>query len=575
MAKDAISRYEIAPEDTSAPAVASPVAPGGDAISRYEIAPDAPPSAAATPGGWGETISNALGYGAGLVGSFTHGLSFGLDRPVNALIASTFPNTAFARMQAENAQSQKDFDAAHPVVSTLAQAAGTVPGYAAGEGALAGSVLPPIARGGVVGTVGSAATSAARNALVNSVISAGLADGDLSDRSAAAWKGALVGGGAGMVGDVVGRGVNTMMGRSGGVAPETAQLAQTARNQYGIPINATQLAPDRSLLRIAADQSTHLPWSGAGPAVADQHAAFNRAVAHTFGETTDRVTPDVMDRAATRIGHDFDTVAARTNVTADPQFMNDLATIERDMTQTLTADEQGPIRTQLNNLIDAAANGNGTIPGNVYQALTRATAPLGRTARNANSNISYYGQAVRDALDDAFQRSAAPADQALLQQARTQYRAMRTVEDLVEKAPTGDLSPALLMGRVRAASDRFNPGTGGMAYTGGGPLGDLARIGQQFLRPQANSGTADRLAVNSLATGGAGGLTATNPLRSILAVPAGLGLNRIAGSILRSDTLANNLINSSLNPQAMEAYRYAPYTVPLANALASGNVPVQ
>src|SRR3954468_10237337 len=109
MAKDAISRYEIAP-DAPAPAVASPVAPGGDAISRYEIAPDAPPSTAATPGGWGDTITNALKYGTGVIGSFTHGLSAGLDHPLNTLMAGVFPNSGFARLQADIAENQKQFE---------------------------------------------------------------------------------------------------------------------------------------------------------------------------------------------------------------------------------------------------------------------------------------------------------------------------------------------------------------------------------------------------------------------------------------------------------------------------------
>jgi hypothetical protein len=351
-------------------------------------------------------------------------------------------------------------------------------------------------------------------------------------------------------------GVRGVWGTGGGATPEVAQLAQLARDQYGIPIHAPQMGG--SVMKIANDQSANLPFSGAGAAREAQQTAYNRAVANTFGETANRITPDVMDRAATRIGHDFDTVAARTNVRADPQFTQDLTAIEAHARATLTDQELGPVLTQLQNLRDAAAAGNGTIAGNVYQALTRATAPLGRTARNANSNISYYGQAVRDALDDAFQRSAAPADQALLQQARTQYRAMRTVEDLVEKSPTGDISPALLMGRVRAVSDRFNPGTSGMAYTGGGPLGDLARIGQAFLKPPPNSGTADRILVNSLAGGGAVSATIANPW-NLLTVPGGLLANRLAGGYMRGDGLAGRVINSSLNPPN-----------PLPNPLVSG-----
>ena len=52
---------------------------------------------------------------------------------------------------------------------------------------------------------------------------------------------------------------------------------------------------------------------------------------------------------------------------------------------------------------------------------------------------------------------------------------MKTIEPLVAKSPTGDISPALLMSQV-------NKSYGGMAYNGGGDMGDLARIGQKFLK---------------------------------------------------------------------------------------------
>lgn len=559
---------------TAAPATSAPLT-GADISKAFDAADAQPASAATTTAqpSWTDTASDALSYGAGLLSSLKQGLSLGLANPLDRLTAAAFPKSAFARQVAEHEQAQAAFEAAHPVVSTLAQAAGTVPAYAAGEGVLASTVLPTLAGGGVARGAVNLVTSAGRNALVNAGVSAATADGDRAD---AAKTGAIVGAVAGPAGDLVGRVGNALAGRSGGVDPAVADLARTARDQYNIPVYAPQLAANSSPIRIAADQAARFPGSGAAAADATQRAAFNQAVTRTFGENAERITPDVMDRAATRIGHDFETVAQRTTINADPQFMNDLATIRADAGR-LTPDQATTIRGHIDDVMHAVAQGNGVIPGDVYQSLTRATAPLGRATRDQNSNIAYYSQAVREALDDAFQRSASPADQALLQQARGQYRAMRTVEDLVEKSPDGNISPALLMGQVRSANARFNPGTGGMAYTGGGPLGDLARIGQQFLKSQPNSGTADRAWVNAMLTGAGGFGYGTGYLSpyTAAALAGGPLINRGVNTILRSNALSNNLINSSLTPQAMQAYRYSPYVVPLANALASGKVPVQ
>ncbi len=372
--------------------------------------------------------------------------------------------------------------------------------------------------------------------------------------------------------------VNLLTGSGGQASPEIAQLAQMARDTYGIPITGPQMSTN-SLVRIANDQSSKLPFSGAGALADTQQTAFNRAVANTFGETADRITPDVMNRAATRIGGVFNDVANRTTIQADPQLLADLTRISTSARNVLPANEQAPINRQIMNVLDAAQTGNGAISGPSYQAITGSSADLAQTMRAPDGRVGNYASQVRDALDSAFQRSAAPGDQAALSQARGQYRAMHTLDDLVEKSPDGNVSPALLMGQVRNASSRFDTSNTGMAYTGGGPLGDLSRIGQQFLKSQPDSGTAARVMVNSLLLGGQGTLGsaaaigAINPLAAAAPV-AGLAANRLAGAYLRSNGYANRLIAGTLNPQPALLQQAAPYVAP-AGALTYNSQPGQ
>ena len=102
------------------------------------------------------------------------------------------------------------------------------------------------------------------------------------------------------------------------------------------------------------------------------------------------------------------------------------------------------------------------------------------------------------------------------------------------------------MQKVLTQSRKFDSPLGGMAYTGGGNIGELARIGK-LMRAPPQTGTADRMLVNLMAAGGTGavGALANNPSMA-LTVPAGLAANRLFGGYLRSEGTANRLIGAAL-----------------------------
>jgi hypothetical protein len=427
---------------------------------------------------------------------------------------------------------------------------------------------------GAIGTVAALAPGA--SSMLAAGVGAGV--GDAAGRAAPDWAspaaelaGNVLGGAATIpLSKATGHVGSSIAGTTGGLSPEIAQLAQKARDVYGINLNAADLSGN-SIVRIANDQSSKLPLSGAAPAAAAKLDSWQRAVSHQMGEDAARFTPDVMSGAAKRIGDVFDDVASRTTIKADQPLLTDLGRIQSEAQQVLPSSEHGPIETQLNNILDAAAKGGGGISGETYQALTRQGAPLQRAAKSADPNVAYYARQVRDALDDAFQRSAAPEDQAALGKARGQYRAMKTIEDSVEKSVDGAISPALLMQQVRSASSKFDSSNGGMAYTGGGAMGDLARIGQ-LLKPAQNSGTPDRLLINSLLGGGAVAGAMANPL-SLATIPVGLAANRLVGGYLRSPGFANRAINNSLAPKQPPSMLGNAASVPFLgyNALAPNN----
>jgi hypothetical protein len=351
----------------------------------------------------------------------------------------------------------------------------------------------------------------------------------------------LAAAGAGMAGSALENAV------IGGISKPDAELGQLALNKYNIPIGAPDLT-DNSMIRIGADQAGKLPFSGARPAAADKQAAWQGAIANEMGSPgATSFTPDVMNAARGRIGQVFNDVAQNTSIPPEQtaQLVQTLDQISNDATRVLQPGEITPLQNQIDDLKSTIAQNGGTISGDMYQRLTNSKSLLSKL-EGQNSNSADFAGDVHDALDDALARSADPADQDALSQARYQYRLMRTVDQLSAGSRTGDISPAGFMQKVLTQSRKFDAPLGGMAYTGGGNVGELARIGQ-LMRAPPQTGTADRMLVNLMAAGGTGaiGALAANPTMA-LTVPGGLAANRLMGNYLRSAGTANRLIGAAL-----------------------------
>ena len=386
---------------------------------------------------------------------------------------------------------------------------------------------------GAVGALGEGVTNATGDPLLGLAATAALP--------------AAVRAGGGAVSGLVGR-----------VDPNTATLAQTARNQFGIPVGSGEVSSNPTV-RFLNSVVNKLPGSGGGAHREEMQTNFNRSVANTFGEDEPSITPQVMAHARDRIGNVFEGVAQRTPVIhADPQLATELRQTITNAQATMTPGEVEPLIRQVQNIASLVDPHTHTITGEIYQNLTRRGTPLDRAMQSDNPNIRASAREIREALDGAMERSAPAEVIDDLRNARREWRNLRTVEPLVAKAPTGDISPALLQGRVNTSFK----GTHGSAYGGGGDLKTLSDIGQRFMKEPPSSGTAERGMLMHLLGGlGAGGsaiMAGELPLKAALLGTAGtIGsalLGRGIGAGLRSDTLTNRLINRSLGNPTQTAF---------------------
>lgn len=344
----------------------------------------------------------------------------------------------------------------------------------------------------------------------------------------------------------------------GRLDPETARLATLARDQYGIPVNAAQMSASPSV-RFLSSTLNRLPFSGAPAEYAQTQNAVNRAVSMSIGENATKLTPDVMKAAKSRIGNVFDQVAQNTTVGVDRQFLQDIHNTLNNAQVVLPKQEAEPLFKATSNILSKIDPNTKTISGETYQALTRTGTPLDRLLNSSNPNLAYYSQGLRNALDDALERSASPEMANALSQAKYQYRNLMTIKPLVAKAPTGDINPALLQGAV-------NQKTGNaLAFGGGGELGDIARIGQRFLKEPPSSGTAERLnAMNMF----------SNLAAAPLTVPGGFLGNALLARGLRSNALAKAMLQRSIAPAGEAPSALFPLSISGLGLPASLNKPV-
>jgi hypothetical protein len=415
--------------------------------------------------------------GVPIAGAYADKAAAALNAAASPLISTPGMSSAptFGERMSENEKRIKagadKYAEEHPVAAGIEQFAGGTaamgPLAATATGARALGLTGGLIQRGIAGGLSGAAIGGADTAART---------GDSSQAGTGAAVNGLFGILSPFAARVVGAGVNRVVAPAADRA--TNFLLQRAED-LGIPIRPSQASTSPFINKM--DQMIpKIPGSGMAGAIDEQRTGFNRALARTFGEDATRITPDVMAAAKRRIGSEFDTVERNTTVRFDRPLAASLGTVLRDARSVLEPSQIAPIAnriTEISNLVK-----NGEFDGRTFNSMLKKNAPLNRLQNATDPNVKYYAGEIRTALQDALERSA-PSDMAQrYNQARYQYKNMKTIQPLAEKAATGDISPTLLLNEVRKSNPNF-------AYGSGGDIADIARIGQRFMKQPSDSGT--------------------------------------------------------------------------------------
>lgn len=275
------------------------------------------------------------------------------------------------------------------------------------------------------------------------------------------------------------------------IEPDRAALARKAQ-LLGIELRPDMLS-DNKFARMIGEVLDKVPLSGAK--TEQRQTAFNRALMNTIGadEKATRLTPDVFDKAFTKAGSTIGDIYGRANVPLDklqPALTKHLANTEKE-----TADVTKIVSSYVDDLHKASENG--VIPG---KALRKINSQIGEQVRGTqNGDLRRALHGLQDDMLEALSGQISPQELAALNDARKKYAISVKLIPLVAKSPRGDISPAGLMQAI--TSDKT--GKRAMARGQGGDVGELAKIGQLFLKEPASSGTAERTAAFGLLGGGA------------------------------------------------------------------------
>lgn len=355
-------------------------------------------------------------------------------------------------------------------------------------------------------------------------------------------KGAALAGAGGVVGGVVvpkavGLAVNGiksgLRGLAGNITPEAIKLYERAK-QLGIPVNVAQLG-DSKFLKVLASSLEQVPLTGGAKAASQQRTAFTNAVSKTFGDNVTKVTPAVYAANKARLGQQFNDLTSRNTLHLDQHAQSAIEKIAQDAVATGDDGTNKAVQNILGRLDEqgSATGGNvpaktSTIVGPNGQPIVTAPASstpsvvkvAGTTYQSIDTQLgnmikaggekAHFAKRLQTELRAAMDKSIVPADQQAWQQARSQYRNLKAVRDIVAKdMGNGDIPPTALSNALNSTE----AGKEAMAMGKRGDLGDLSQVGRQFVRDQVpNSGTAQRTIAMSLlgagvTTGGLHGLT--------------------------------------------------------------------
>jgi hypothetical protein len=479
--------------------------------------------------------SRAGSAGMGAANATTFGFGDELGSYLGSAISGLPRQQVLDEMRANDAKAQ----AQNPGSYLAGQiGGGLAQGVATGG---AGFGISAANAGGTLGRV--ALGSALDGSIYGGLMGAGNANGDLMDRATGAAKGGAFGFAAGGAAPYIAAGLGAGVRRliSPFASSPEREAAVSILAQEGVPVTAGQRTGSKAL-QIAESEL----GGGKTAKLMDRQAeAFTDAAMRKAGGSG-RATADNLSSLYDTLGQGFTDLASRNSLTADKQMAQDIAGTLKRYGNLLEAQQKPIINNVVGDLVQRVNANGGKLSGAEYQMIR---SDLSRAAKSTgNQTLSAAFKGIRDALDQAMDRSINPQDAGAWRLLRKQYGNFKVLEKASAGGGTDAGAGLITPAQLRVAASAGN--RGGFAR-GVSDYTDLAKAGQHILTPLPNSNTAIRAAVRSVGipvgSANLGGLVAGLP-----GAAAGIVAPYVAGRTLMSAPvqryLGNQAAAGAINP---------------------------
>lgn len=318
----------------------------------------------------------------------------------------------------------------------------------------------------------------------------------------------------------------------GGVSKSRLALAKVL-DDHGVPISSGQRTGAEGLRRLEGQ-------SAMGANLTDKQAtSFTRAALRTIGETADEASPEVLSRAAKRIGSQFDDILGDVSIVPDRGSLVKMSNALRTFKEMAPKNSAPPLFKNINKkMLDAAVRGD-PIPANTLKTWRSNISKLTRSNDAATRDAAIE---ALDVLDDTIGSGLKAAGKQSsiegLNTAREQWRNLIAIETAAsragEKTAVGVLSPSALRNSVVQQGRR--------SYVRGtrGDLGDLARAAEGVMKP--------------LPTVEAGGLRSARGMPEILGGSIGAGVTGGSPLGMAAGVAAPTLAREGASIPAVQKY---------------------
>lgn len=346
---------------------------------------------------------------------------------------------------------------------------------------LAGEVAPylaaaPLSGGGSL--LGTAASGAGMSALEYQP--------ELEDRATAG----LLGGAAGGAGHALGRTVGRLIGGRVSQLDEATESLARRGEDLGFQLSPAKRTGSKALEQVESRMGrrplTSAPFTQLKQ---DNQRALNRVASKALGLGELDAIPDVkLGEAADAIGRQFDDALRGQSVALDDTFLSSLDDIEQGYRSVWGRNSKIP------GIVEDArkeATGSGRISAERYQQLQSRLREDAQSIMRSQAQDPGLGRAVgevKDALDDAAERSLSGERLISLKDARAKWKVLRQLDPKTGAAAldpvTGDVS-----GRKLASTLAKRDVSGFRRGKTGSDLYDAARFSRAFADQIGDSGT--------------------------------------------------------------------------------------